>query len=183
MKKHYPQHYLLKTRVASHKFKNIFILFILFFLNGCLSFDLGQIISPPVEKSDKVKVTVPSEKYEEINNKIVDRAWQNKKNGNTIAYFSECNSPSDNSIENIEKENIKAIINAKVIERKMVDYNSRKALVSIVSGQFNKDQIKVKIVLFKKNGCIFTISYVSRAIFYAADERIFQKFVEDFKIP
>jgi len=156
------------------------------FLLGCVSVD--QILIPPVpKKAEGLQFTSPSSypksDFKEVKNSTVDLAWQNTKNGNTIAYLSECNPKTDPSLKAMEAENLAALTNVEIVETNDTNYNEREALISTVNGQVDGVEVRIRQVIFKKNGCNFTLSYVGRRKFFDKDEKTFKLFVEGFKAP
>ena len=147
---------------------------------GCVSVD---VLPPAPKKATDVKIKVPTKDFKEIINSSVDRAWQNDKNGNTIAYLSECNSKSDPTLKAIETENLTALTNVEVIESKSDNFNDREALFSSVKGQVDGVPVKMRLIIFKKNGCNYTLSYVGRSKFFDHDVDTFKTFTEGFSTP
>ena len=152
------------------------------FAAGCVSID-NPLAAPIPKKATDLFFTVPAHEFKEIKNNTVDRAWQDTKNGNTIAYLSECNAKTESSLKGMEAENLAALTNVEITDSKEYIFNEREALMTTVNGQVDGVDIKLRLVIFKKNGCNFTLSFVGRKKFFGQGEKIFKSFVEDFKAP
>ena len=151
-------------------------------LSSCVSVDTILAPSPP-KKAEGLNFNEPSFDFKSIKNNTVDRAWQDSKNGNTIAFLSECNAKTDPSLKEMENENLAAMTNVNITENRDTTYNEREALFSSVNGQVDGVEVRMRLVLFKKDNCNYTLSYVGRKKHFPSDEKIFNDFVEGFKAP
>ena len=164
------------------KIGTVFIIFASAIFSGCFSVD--TLLAPPApKKADGLVLNPPKNNFKEIKNSTVDQAWQNSKNGNTIAYLSECFVKADIPLKTIEEENLEAMTNIEVVEDQDTTYNDREALFSTVNGKVDGVDVRLRLILFKKNSCTYTLSYVGRTKYFLVDENAFKTFVEDFKAP
>jgi hypothetical protein len=147
---------------------------------GCVSVDLG---AGRAKRASNVVYTEPSGNFHRINNSTVDYAWQDSTNGNTLAYLSECDPKSDIPLKTLEDEYLGALDNAQVISSKELDYNNRDAIQTIAGGHVDGVAVCMEVVIFKKNDCNYTLSFVGREKYFSADEKIFQNFIQGFKAP
>ena len=172
MKNHSAKHFYLKKIFATTTLSVI--------LFGCVSVNLDSGVT---KKAEKIELTEPTLNFVKIKNKTVDQAWQNVKNGNTIAYLSECNSKSDPTLKTLQDENLSALTNIEIIDSKELTFNDREALLTTANGLVDGVGIRIRLLIFKKNGCNYTVSFVGRKKFFLADEMSFSKFIEGFKAP
>ncbi|GIL17623.1 MAG: hypothetical protein BroJett040_13740 [Oligoflexia bacterium] len=155
----------------------LYILFLL--LTSCVSVNVNP---SKVTRAKDVEFIAPSSPFHSIQNNSVDQAWQSKNTGNTIAYLSECGG-SDISLKQMETESLSAISQPNILESKTGTYNDRESLESLAAGKVDGIEIKMKLILFKKNNCNYTISYIGRKDPFSAEENYFQKFISGFKAP
>jgi hypothetical protein len=156
-------------------------LFILFFhMLGCVSVNIDG--GKPVKSSD-VKYQEPKVPFKKISNPTVDMAWQNSKNGNTIAFLSECKLKADISLQTMETESLAALANLKVSKSDVKEFNEREAKEVLAEGQVDGIAVKMKLMLLKKNECNYTFSYVGRKKFFESDLNIYQQFLDGFQAP
>ena len=151
-------------------------------VSGCVSVDTILAPAPP-KKAEGLNYSEPAFDFKTIKNNTVDHAWQDSKNGNTIAFLSECNAKTDPSLKEMENENLAAMTNVEITENRDTTFNEREALFSTVNGQVDGVEVRMRLVLFKKDNCNYTLSYVGRKKHFAKDEKIFNDFVEGFKAP
>ncbi len=168
-----------------HIFKNknhfIHIVFILFFpLTGCVSLDFKKVSGL---KSQEAKWVNPSPPFQKVETEQLDQKWSNKKNGNIISFLSDCENPTDPSLENIFKGITSEIENTAIIHSGEVDYNARKALHSVVEGQVDGVATRFELMIFKKNNCTYILTYAAAAGSFSENQRDFANFVKGFKVP
>ena len=158
----------------------LFILISFLFLTSCVSVNLG---GGKASKATDISYVAPKSSFDKIKNEGFDHAWQNPKNGNTIAFLSECRSKTDISMQLMEKESLEALENLKIIKSNLFEYNEREAKELLAEGQVDGIPVKIQLVLLKKNECNYTISFVGRKKFFDVDQGTFQTFLTEFKAP
>ena len=147
---------------------------------GCVSVNLG---AGKVEKASDVQFQEPKPPFQKIDNPTVDLSWQNIKNGNTIAFLSECNAKAEISIQTMETESLAALSNLKILKSEMKEFNEREAKEILAEGQVDGIAVKIQLMLFKKNSCNYTLSFVGRKKVFDKDTSEFQTFLIEFKAP
>lgn len=147
---------------------------------SCVSVKLGN---EDVTKSSTVQVKKPTAPFESISLKNADQAWQNKRTGTTLSYLSICNDTNDPTLESLRDSTLRGLENITVQKEEVVPYNKREGLKSEVSGQLDGVKVVVKLMIFKKNFCSYTISMVGIQGKYNSDATQFDSFVEGFVAP
>lgn len=157
----------------------IFALLCLFF-NGCVSVSIPTSSGTPAKD---IKFETAGDPFKELKIKTSDRAWVSEKTGNSIAYISECYTSIDAPLLQLENESLVALNKLKVVSSKNVNFNGREALTTIAEGEVDGVQVKTQILVFKKNGCNFTLSYGGVRSKFDSELSHFQKFIESFRVP
>jgi hypothetical protein len=134
-------------------------------------------------KAESAKFDTPPTPFQEIRHASFDKAWKSKDTGNTIAYLSECKAGDDTSLKNLENESTSVLDNRQIISTQDLEYNDRQAIRSSAQGFVDGVPVSMEILIFKKNDCTFTLSFVGRKSKLAADLPIFQNFLDRFKVP
>lgn len=161
---------------------NIFVSFIfLLTVSACVSVDIGG--GKGSVKAEGVKLRAPSKPFEEFKAEHVDQAWKNNRNGNSISYLSECNTVADPSLESIHRGLVSSIDNVTNVEKQNGQFNGRESLRSKATGQVDGVTSKFDLVVFKKNGCTYILSYVATEANFAANQSDFDKFLQGFSAP
>jgi len=150
------------------------------FASGCVSVNIG---GNKAERSKGVRVSVPAAPYEEIGGSKADGAWKNPANGNSISYLSTCNDPADPSLENATNELFSDLKNMVVKRQLTTTFNGREALDTEVDGKIEGLLTRVRAMVFKKNGCLYTISHVGMAAKFEEDRPKFEEFLKGFEAP
>ena len=149
-------------------------------ISGCVSVSIQ---TPKISKSKDILFVPPGEPFKSIKNETVDSAWQSTKNGNTLAFLSECSEKHDPALKTMESENLSALTNLQIISSTTAVFNDRESLETTVDGLVDGIPIRMSLLLFKKNGCSFTITYVGRQKYFDNNKNIYEVFKKEFKLP
>ena len=136
--------------------------------------------TPDVNKAENISFQEPVG-FSSFEQEPLDKAWRNLKNGNTISFLTECKSSTDPSHKTIRDGIISGISEASIISQKMIQFNNRPTLDSIIKGAVDGIPTKMRILILKKDECIYTITYVGLDNYYDDDAPSFNKFIEEFK--
>lgn len=147
---------------------------------GCMSVSFK---APPPQKSAAVIFNPPKGAFAEISSPHLDHSWQNKASGSTISYLSDCNNPTDPSLENIFKGITSEIDGVSVINSNRFTYNAREALRSRVAGLVDGVKTNFELIIFKKNNCTYILTFVTMADGNIQDENEFTNFLKGFVVP
>lgn len=159
--------------------------FILVLLNvpllvSCISVSLPE---SKTVRSEQVRFRAPASPYKKSKEAHLDAFWSNPANGNSISYLSDCGKGSDPSLDTILKGVIAGLESPKIMSSETHPYNQREALKSTVLGKVDGVPTQLKLTVFKKNGCIYILTYVALKKTFALDEPIFSDFERRFSVP
>ncbi|PWU16142.1 MAG: hypothetical protein C5B49_10890 [Bdellovibrio sp.] len=159
----------------------IFSLFLTlaFFESGCVSVNLGP---GKTGKANEVKFTEPDGAFRRVNNASADRAWQSHKTGNTISFFSEC-PESEGSLQSISDDFLTVLKDSHVTGRTSDFFNGRESLDLQAEGKIDGIDMKVSTLVFKRNGCSYLLSYVSRQDRFETEHQQYLGFLKSFRAP
>ena len=147
---------------------------------ACVSVNIG---GKKISKAARVDLREPSAPFMKWQSKNADGAWVNKKTGNTISYLSTCNDPSDPSVESAMRELLSSLDDAKTVTSGIETYNGREALHTDASGLVDGVKTRVEVVVFKRNDCVYTLSYVAVMKAFEGDQPRFKEFLDGFRAP
>lgn len=147
---------------------------------ACVSVNLGP---KPGERSKGVDYRAPASPYEFLKDTRADGAWQNKSNGNSISYFSTCNDPADPALETVSRELFNELKDIRTIKQESSNFNSRESLEMEVEGKVDGVPTRIRALMFKKNGCTYTLSHIGLPKGFDADRRMFDDFLRSFQAP
>ncbi|WP_277576826.1 hypothetical protein [Bdellovibrio svalbardensis] len=147
---------------------------------GCVSV---QLPGGKVTSAKDVQLSEPKSPFEKIKAVNADRAWLSSKTGNTISYLSECGGPGDMSLQAIENESLSAMNKLQTVSSETLIYNGREARQSISKGELDGVPVQMALLIFKKNGCTYTMTYGGLQKQFPMELNDFEKFKVDFKAP
>lgn len=148
------------------------------FLFSCVSVNFGP---EAPEKSERVSFQSPSPPFSEINDTAADKGWQSSVTGNTIGYTSQCDATSTAELSQVTTRALSGMNQVEELNRESLQYNGRGALDTVTKGELEGVPLRVRLLAFEKNGCVYTLSYIARSGSYEAEASEFQKFVNGFR--
>jgi hypothetical protein len=172
------------SRVTTFYFKPFLVTFPGIFLGlallcqSCVSVNLGP---GKAVRAKNVEFTPPANPFKEMGGADTDKAWQSEVTGNVIAFFSECGS-SDPSLSALLAESLQSLNDSQVEERKDMDFNERTGLFAKAIGRVDGVPVALQILVFKKDGCNFTLTYNGKSNLVAREARQFDGFLSSFKV-
>ena len=149
-------------------------------LSGCVSVELG---SDKTQKATGVKYSPPPAPFQQSAGTNVDAIWRNSKNGNAISFMSDCADTSDPSLQSIEQGVLSGIYPYTYQSQKDLSFEGRAARRIQVIGQVDGVESTVDLLIFKRNSCIYILSYVGLAQVHSENEKQFGDFTEGFHAP
>lgn len=157
-----------------------FILIINFFTLGCVSIDIPK---RELSRSTSYNYKKPDTKlFNHVESDELDKLWTHKKSGNSISLLSDCSTSYDPSLKQIKNGITSGIYNLKNKSNIYKTYNNRKALFSHLTGDVDGVTSEFELVIFKKNGCVYTITHVGTKASYKQTKEFFDKFILNFKV-
>lgn len=149
-------------------------------MGACVSVNLPVQSNRP---SSGVKFLQPKPPFEEITSVHADRAWQNTKNGNSISFLSECNDPNEPSLDSVQRDYYSDFSSLQISLAEDTKMDGRHAVRIEGAGLIEGVATQIRMVVFKKNGCLYTISFIGLQTAFAADRPEFDSFVGSFSAP
>jgi hypothetical protein len=165
-------------RIAPLALALLFLINLLF--SGCVSVKLATEEQERAQ-ANKINFQDPISPFTKTDLSQADKAWQSPKTGNSISYFSDCKS-SSLPLKAIRTNIFTGVESLKILDEGVATYNAREALRSIVIGKMEGVPIKINLIIFKKNMCTYSLSYVALLDQYDRELSSFNKFVEGFKV-
>lgn len=166
--------------MTAQRVLHILLLAPTFALSSCVTVNLG---GGKTTTAQGVAYDEPKKPFEEIKLKDADRAWQNDDNGSTISYLSTCNDPSDPSLQAARSDFLASLTGLKVISENESEFNGRDALSTVAEGSVDGVKTRVEMLLFKKNNCLYTLSFVALAKTFNDNHSAYSEFSQSFKAP
>ncbi|MCH2533310.1 MAG: hypothetical protein MK008_02585 [Bdellovibrionales bacterium] len=157
-----------------------FLLLYLFFNTACVSIDIPK---NELRKSSNYSFVQPNEDdFKVADSKELDHLWVHKENGNSISILSDCSTSYDPSLQQLKNGITSGINNLQTKSSNYKTYNKRKALFTHIQGDVDGVMSEFDLVIFKKNGCVYTLTHVATKNSYSITKDSFNKFVSNFKV-
>ena len=147
---------------------------------GCVTVKLN---SEGGKRAEGVQISTPSSPFVSDSRPEVDAAWKNSKNGNVISYISDCQDPSDPPLEQITAGVVNALSELKILEEQTTTMQEREARRVHASGKVDGVPTEIDLLAFKRNHCIYILSYVGVKKAFAEDRAAFTRFIGGFRAP
>lgn len=149
-------------------------------LAGCVSVQLPQMEG---KRAQEVQYSAPSAPFSILESGAADKAWLSGQTGNTISYLSDCAAKVDPELDQILDDTAQILESPAITERSSLQFNGRAARAALVDGKMDGVPVRLKLLVFKKNDCSYTISYTAKPSTFAAEITAFERFVTEFRAP
>ena len=152
-----------------------------FLMAGCVTVNLGKEMNG--KRAQGVIFKAPSSPFIKDEAADVDGAWKNQNTGNVISYLSDCKDPSDPGLEHIVHGALSGLSEIVIEKMDSSRVQGRDARRVQASGKVDGVPSKIDLLTFKRNTCIYIISYVGVQDAFAADTKEYETFLRNFRAP
>lgn len=164
--------------MKNHHLRYLIFIWLMLTMGACVSVKIPSGTGTPAKD---LKYADPAAPFKEIKVASGDKAWLSGKTGNTISFLSDCNGSADPTLQQIEGDSLVVLDKLKILSTQNFEFNGRDALRTEAQGEVDGVPVKTLLVVFKKNGCNFTLSYGGVAKTFDSEKSYFDKFLESFK--
>lgn len=148
---------------------------------GCVSVNLGG--ASAGKRATGVHAPSPQKPFTSSAREDVDGAWINEKTGNLISYLSDCQDSSDPSLDSILQGALMGLSELKIDSSESPMIQGREARRIVAVGKVDGVPSKIDILTFKRNHCIYILSYVGVQKAFDQDHGQFETFLRGFQAP
>ncbi|MBX3023117.1 MAG: hypothetical protein KF799_15685 [Bdellovibrionales bacterium] len=150
-------------------------------LSGCVTVKLDG--GGKGSRAEGVTYRAPGNGFAEETRASVDAAWKNPKNGNVISFLSDCKDPSDPPLDQIVQGIVSGLSDLKTESSETVTVQGREGRRVVAFGKVDGVPSGIELLVFKRNMCIYMLSYVGVKKAFADNRADFSRFVEGFQAP
>lgn len=151
------------------------------FMAGCVTVRLGSTNSG--SHAEGVTYQAPRSPFQKDDRDDVDAAWKNPKTGNVISYLSDCGDPNDPPLDHIVQGVLSALTDLKYDSNESQMFQDRAAKHVVAEGTVDGVPSKTELLVFKRNQCMYILSYVGVKKAFDADRDAFNGFLQGFRAP
>lgn len=159
-----------------------FLTISIFSCSACVSVKLSTANSG-TKRAEGVQYVEPAKPFAKNENPDVDASWQNSKNGNMISFLSDCKDPSDPPLDNIVAGVVAGVSELKIESREVIEIQGREGRRVLATGNVDGVPSAIDLLVFKRNFCIYILTYAGVKNSFPANRDEFTKFVQGFKSP
>ena len=162
------------------RFATVIWLLVSLLLSACVSVNLG---SRQVKRAAGVRYSEPTNPFEKDSRTDVDGAWKNPKNGNLISFLSDCQDESDPTLDSIVQGTLTGVSALKILKEDSPMVQNREGRRVLASGKVDGVPTQMDLLVFRKDSCIYILSYVGVQSSFSDNHSQFDRFVGGFKAP
>jgi len=149
-------------------------------LNSCVSVGIS---GGKISRAKAVQARPPGFPFQDAEGDTLDHIWKNPRNGNSISYLSECTDTADPDLETVQQGILRSVQKLQVVSSETIEFNDREALHTHARGKVDGVSTDMELLIFKKNGCIYTLNYVGVSRHFESNQKNFAEFLKTFKAP
>jgi hypothetical protein len=149
-------------------------------LSGCVTVKLA---GESGTKASGIELREPVKPFAKESRPEVDAAWKNNKNGNLISYISDCNDPTDPPLAQIVMGILGGLTDMKTLEESSPMIQGREGQRVHASGKVDGVPTEIDLLAYKRNHCIYILSYVGVKKSFGEDRAAFSQFIDGFRAP
>lgn len=146
---------------------------------GCVSVNLA---GDKVERANDIQFTAPGSPFAELKT-TADRAWKSTTTGSTIAFLSTCGEAGDLPLESLSQDLLSGFEDSQELKRSKTSFDSREALDVDIKGKLDGVLTRTRAIVYKKNRCSYSITFVSLPKNTELDSATFETFLASFRAP
>jgi hypothetical protein len=149
-------------------------------ITSCVSVSLR---TPKTKRSTGVRFNELPAPFQREPLSDVDVAWKNRDNGNMISFLSECQDQSDPSLDGIVSSALEGLTDLRIEAKESPTIQGREARRVEASGKVDGVSTKIDLLVFKRDSCIYILTYGGVKTAFDANRQDFNRFVEGFRAP
>ncbi len=158
-----------------------FSLAMLCFFTSCVSVNLGG--GSAGKRAEGVHIVAPKSPFSKETRADLDGAWINSKSGNTISYLTDCQDNTDPSLDSIVQGAMTGLSDLKIDSTSNEMVQEREARRVVAVGKVDGVPSKIDLMVFRRNHCIYLLSYVGVQKAFEQDHAQFDEFIHGFRAP
>ena len=153
----------------------------LLFSSACITVRLGK--DADGKHAEGVHYVEPASPFQKDPRDEVDAAWKNPKNGNVISFLSDCSDKSDPPLDQVVQGTLSGLNNLHMDSQESPTVQGRAARRALASGTVDGVPSMIDLLVFKRNMCIYILSYVGVKKSFPENRAQFEQFLSGFVAP
>ena len=117
----------------------------------------------------RYKVVPPGAAWKTVKLQTADLSWFQPKTGSTLLLNSNCKGVKDVPLHSLTQHLLIGMTEKKIIAEQTIPFSNREALETEVSAKIDGVPHHMKMMVFKKDGCVYDLFYSANPQFYESD--------------
>jgi hypothetical protein len=163
--------------MKKHLLLTSFIILAPFLLISCVSSLLKE-KAPTFSK--EIEFENPTGNYTKLE-KAVFPSWKNRATGNVISIFSDCQTDSPKTLNDLQKYIEDSVDNGKRVNENIIQFQNKPALNVLLNGDLEGNPIAVQSTSFVRGNCGYVASLSGKPQQLKLDQPTFNHFLTSFK--
>ncbi len=159
---------------------SIGLIAVLFGNLACVTVKVG---GPESKRATGVTAKAPGSPFIVDDAVGVDASWKNPTNGNAISYLTDCQDPSDPPLDGIVQGVLTGLSDLKTEATGSPTIQGREGRRVLASGKVDGVPSQIDLLVFKRNQCIYVLTYAGVLSVFDKNRRDFNQFIEEFRAP
>lgn len=156
-----------------------FLSSLILILTSCITIGGNKEIVP----AKNISYQNPGASFELKKDRPGDKSWQSTRTKNSITFFSDCSENADPSLDQLQNDVVSGFEDTKLSESETISYNQRQARKFVLFGSLDGISVQIQGIVFKKNGCSYTLIYGGKKVSFNSELPIFNDFINGFQVP
>ncbi len=135
-----------------------------------------------IKRDITYKVGKLNENWKIVNLEFGDLAFYNKSLNSTINVNSTCSNTGNYNLTTLSDSLLSGLKNKQLIERLVATANKEGALESKYYGQYDNNRVKMSIIVYQKELCVYDFSYISDVLNFNKGYKEFKNFISEFEL-
>ena len=135
------------------------------------------------KRAEGVNYREPGAPFQRDAQPDVDSAWKNPVNGNVISFLSDCKDPSDPPLDHIVQGALTGLSELHYDSSESPMVQGRESRRVSATGKVDGVPTQIDLLVFKRNSCIYILTYVGVKRAFNDNRAEFNAFVQGFKAP
>ena len=157
----------------------MFLLLLLVSLGGCRSH--GYLRGNVFENSRvRLEIEPPGNDWDLVPMRGVDIAFIYPQDESTLLINSQCNEVQDVPLRALLGHLLIGFTEQKIVDEKLISFSEREALIQTIEAKLDGVSRKFKILVLKKDGCVFDIVLATTPMSFGGHEQVFDSLMQHF---
>lgn len=135
-----------------------------------------------IKRDITYKVGKLNEDWEIVNLEFGDLAFYNESLNSSINVNSTCNSSGNHNLTTLSDSLLSGLKDKQLIERFVATVNKEGALESKYYGQYEDNRVKMSIIIYQKELCVYDFSYISDVLHFDKGYKDYKNFISEFEL-